>query len=168
MTDKFQTRYIKHQDKKRRTLIKLMADRHSTRVFSDKAVSDKHIKTIIHSVSMCPSSCDRQAISVDIHMERDDKQLLGGLLVGGVGWIHRAPVIMTIWANPVAYKEGLGYMPYLDAGVVIEQIYLICEALGLKCCYCNPNVREKHKSYFDDAFNKEGKVYCGAFGIGYE
>jgi len=166
--DKYQIRYLKHQDKKKRTLTKLMRDRHSTRIFGSKPIPEKTLKEIMQSISHCPSSCDRQAISLVPYRNRDAKQLLGGFLVGGVGWIHRADTILTIWADKVAYKENIPYMPYLDAGVVIQHLYLVSEALGLKCCYVNPNVRDAHFFYFENEFNKNNKVYCGALAMGYE
>lgn len=164
--DKYQSRYLKHQDKKKRTLVKLMKDRHSTRIFSDKQVSNENLQKIVDAVKLCPSSCNRKAVGVEFQVERDDKQLLGGLLVGGVGWIHRAPVIALIWADKIAYKENLDNMPYLDMGVVIQQIYLMCEAIGLKCCYVNPNVRHKHLQIFKSVYG-DRRVFGGAFAIGY-
>jgi hypothetical protein len=86
--------------------------------------------------------------------------------VGGVGWIHRADKILLLFADPKAYKERLVYMPFLDAGVVIYHLYLMCHYYGLKCCYCNPNIREQNQSFFRVLFG--GDIYCGAFGIGHE
>lgn len=164
--DKYQTRYLQHQKRKKKSLIKLMKKRHSERIFSDKKVPDRLVKKIINLSKLAPSSCDRKAVEIKIIDSRDDKQLLGGLLVGGVGWIHRADKILLLLASKEAYKENLDYMPYLDAGVMINQIYLICSELNLKCCYVNPNVRENHLRYFQDFI--DNKLFCGAIGVGYE
>ena len=144
-----------------------MKDRHSTRIFSDKDVEEMKIALIRWAATECPSSCNRQAILLRSIRDRDHKQLLGGLLVGGVGWVHRAKVILLIFADNEAYKENIPYMAYLDAGVVVQQTYLMCTALGLKCCFVNPNIREKQQKYFNDAFKIEGLTFCGAIAIGY-
>jgi hypothetical protein len=100
--------------------------------------------------------------------ERDTKALLGGILVGGVGWIYRAPVILLLMGNKLAYKAGdeYNYMPYLDAGVIIQQLFLMATAFGLKCAYVNPNIRQINKEHFHKIFG-EG-IFCGAFAVGYK
>lgn len=161
MADQYQERYKKHQMRKAKTLAKLLKERHSTRVFADKEVDPS-----IFSLKGAPNSCNRQAIRGEYYFERDEKALLGGLLVGGVGWIHRAPLVILLFADPKAYKENLIYMPYLDAGVALYHLLLQAEDSGLKACYVNPQVREKHKKYFEDAFGTD--IFCGAIGVGYE
>lgn len=164
--DKFQKRYLSHQIRKKKMLFDMIKNRYSTRIFSDKSVSKRTLDKLIQSITYCPSSCNRQPIYVKIIDKRDDKSILGGLLVGGVGWIYRADKILLLFADSKAYKERMVFMPFLDAGVVIYHIYLMCQYLGLKCCYVNPNVREQHQPFFRVMFG--GDIYCGAFGIGYE
>ena len=164
--DKYQKRYVAHQLRKKSTLVKLMKQRHSHRVFSGKEVNPKKLDKILESTKLCPSSCDRHGTYYKIITSRDDKALLGGMLVGGVGWLHRAPVIVLLFADPVAYKENLLYMPYLDAGVVLYHIFLMAEAQGMKACYINPQVRGDHLLYFQDRFGHD--VFCGAMALGYE
>ena len=127
MTDEYQKRYQAHQNRKKQTLIEIMKQRHSNRMFSDVVISDDTIEKLVASIDMCPSSCGRKAISIMTVRDRDKKALLGGLLVGGVGWIHRADTILLIFADQIAYKAGdeIKFMPYLDAGVVIEHLYLM-------------------------------------------
>ena len=67
-----------------------------------------------------------------------------------------------------AYKSPAekDFMPYLDAGVVIQQVYLTAEADNIACCYINPNIREEHKEFFNKIFNQEQRLYCGALALG--
>lgn len=164
--DKYQERYIAHQGRKKKQLVDLIEERHSNRVFSDEDVSQETIELLIDSLKHAPSSCDRHGVYPLIVTERDDKSLLGGILVGGVGWVHRAPVIMLLFGDPQAYKEKLMYMPYLDAGVVLHHTWLVAEREGLKCAYVNPNVRGSHQLFFRERFGYD--VFCGALAIGYE
>lgn len=158
-------RYLDHQLKKKETLMKIMKQRHSTRIFSDRTVDEKEIKELIESTTMCPSSCDRKGIYEKIVTTRDDKNFLNGVLVGGVGWIHRAPAIILLFGDPLAYKEKLVYMPFLDAGVVIYHLYLMAEMKGMKACYVNPNVRGDNELFFRNRFGYD--IFCGAIALGY-
>lgn len=165
--DIYQQRYIKHQSDKKAELIQIMKERHSNRRFSDKPIPEKVIKELIDVVKLAPSSCNRQAIKVKIITDRDEKALLGGILVGGVGWIHRAPVVLLITADPLAYKAGneIDFMPYLDGGVVSQQLALMATALGIHGCFANPNVRDFNLDHYHKIFGPE--ILTMAFAIGY-
>ena len=165
--DIYQERYQTHQQKKKECLQEIIKNRHSDRVFSNKIIEDNTIKNLILDTKKCPSSCNRQAINFLSVISRDYKDLLGGVLVGGVGWIHRASHILLIFADPLAYKANneKDFMPYLDAGIVVQQLYLTTTSWGLKCCFVNPNIRDFNKRHFEEIFSEQ--IFCGAFAIGY-
>jgi nitroreductase len=168
MADEYQERYAAHQLKKKETLFQIIMERHSDRVYSDQPVEESLINGLIEAIDKCPTSCNRKAISIRSVSDRDRKSLLGGLLVGGIGWIHRASHVLLIFADPLAYKAGdeIKYMPYLDAGAALHQIYLCCAAFGLKCCFANPNIRDFNKDHFEKVFGSG--LFCGAMAIGHE
>jgi len=164
--DKFQKRYLEHQQHKKEQLYSgLIKGRRSQRIFSSENITQKELDFILDCLVESPSSCNRQAISVKVIGDRNSKELLSGLLVGGVGWCHRANKIILLFANTEAYKEKLDYMPYLDSGVLIFNIYLSCESLGIGCCFINPNIRDENKKIFEERF--DGRLFCGAFTIGH-
>lgn len=166
--DKYQERYLAHQSRKKGQLLELMEKRYSERIFSDKRISGEDMSRIITAYDLAPSSCNRQGVSVFETEIRDDKQLLGGLLVGGVGWVHRADRLILLIGDIAAYKEGLQYMPYLDAGFIAQNIWLECTDLGIQCCFVNPNVREEHKKILQDHFLGVDQILCGVLAIGYK
>lgn len=165
--DVYQERYLAHQARKREVLRELLLERHSERAFADRPVTDDELALVVEAAERAPSSCGRRGVAVRVVRGRDDLALLGGLLVGGVGWIHRAPVVLLLYADPAAYKAPgeLAYMPYLDAGVMVGQMYLAAEAAGLRCCYVNPNIRDRDRAHFVAVFG-DG-VYCGALAVGW-
>lgn len=165
--DIYQQRYLKHQQTKKAELIQIMKDRHSNRRFSDQEVPQEIIDELIKVVDLAPSSCNRKAIKVKVITDRDQKALLGGILVGGVGWIHRAPVILLITADKAAYKSEneKDFMPYLDGGVVSQQLALMATALGVHGCFANPNIRDFNKDHYHKIFGPE--ILTMAFAIGY-
>jgi len=174
---KYQKRYLAHQAKKKEILIQILEERHSTRIFSDKPVNSNEVSKIVEKcLEESPSSCDRKPQYVSFIDNRDEKALLGGLLVGGVGWVHRAPMVLLIFMYAEAYK-GIGeidYMPYLDAGFFCSNILNLLEASGYKACFINPNIREENKHFFIEKYVlnsslSAGKtVFCGAIAIGHE
>ena len=165
--DPYQVRYSEHQARKKAALLELMRERHSDRMFDDRPIPDDVLAGIVDTVRLCPSSCDRRAIHVRVVTSRDELTLLGGVLVGGVGWIHRAPAVALLFADPAAYKAAgeIMFMPYLDAGVVVQQLYLAATASGIACCFVNPNIRQMNRAHFVDVFG-DG-IFAGAFAMGY-
>lgn len=168
MMDLFQKRYQAHQAKKKQQLMQLMRKRHSTRLFSSIPLTKRDLNELYAALKLCPSSCDRKGVTIQEVSDRTQKELLGGLLVGGVGWIHRASHIFLLVAHEEAYKEKLDYMQYLDAGVMIEQVYLMATACGIKCCFVNPNIRPVGQDYFHCVFGIPYARFCGAIALGYE
>lgn len=174
--DEFQSRYLAHQTHKggkRDELIQLTRERHSNRRFDDKQVDQELLDKILDTLRHCPSSCDRFGVKVKIVQERDDKALLNGLLVGGVGWIYRAPTILMLFANPEAYKGGdngdeVNYNSYLDAGVMAQTAMLVATSLGLHTAFVNPQIRKENLEFFNWAFSPwEKSLFCGAVALGY-
>src|SRR5690606_34653029 len=126
VTDDYQQRYLDHQARKADVLRGLLDERHSERVFADRPVGEEALALVLEAAEHAPSSCARRGVSVRVVADRDSKALLGGLLVGGVGWMHRAPTVLLLMADPVAYKAGdeIAWMPFLDAGVMAGQMGL--------------------------------------------
>lgn len=165
--DKYQERYNKHQARKKKTLTELIKLRHSERIFGDAKLPIEIIKKLTDAELKAPSSCNRKAIELRIVDNRDDKSFLGGLLVGGVGWIHRASHIILFVSNDEAYKENLDYMKYLDAGFSAAFISMKCVELDLAHCFVNPNIRPNKLKYFKDYFNiEDGQTLVGTIAIG--
>lgn len=166
MSDEYQERYLAHQRRKREVLISLINERHSTRTFSEEPVGEA-LDDLLRAGERAPSSCDRRGVAIHVVADRDSKALLGGVLVGGVGWVHRAPVVLLFMADPQAYKAGdeVTYMPYLDTGAIVGQMYLAVTALGLRCCFINPNIRESNKKHFHGTFGPG--IFCGALAVGH-
>lgn len=164
-----QQRYLKHQKRKKQTLIEIMKLRHSNRMFNETPLPESDIDMLMDVLDYCPSSCDRKGVSVKVVANKDQKNLLGGLLVGGIGWIHRSSHVLLFFADPETYQAPgeKRFMPYLDGGVIAGNFYLMATQMGLACCFCNPNIRTFNRPHFNRVFNKDKKIFCGAFAIGY-
>lgn len=174
--DPYQQRYLAHQKRKAEVLKGLLLERHSQRAFDDREIDPEALALVRQAMHTAPSSCDRRGLVFREVADRDSKAILGGLLVGGVGWVHRAPLITLLFGDPAAYKAPgeLAFMPYLDAGAVVGQALLAATAAGLSACYINPSIRPDHRFAFDALFcplpdsELHGRpVYCGAIALGH-
>lgn len=187
MSDVYQDRYVAHQERKAKLLYASQYGDYEYRKYSDKEkelffeilnnrVSQRtfnkepiDLEPILKAIETSPSSCGRKGVSVKVIEDRDSKDLLSGLLVGGVGWIHRADKILLLVADMDCYKNPAerANMPYLDAGVIIQTAYLACEAMNYGCCFCNPNIREQNIPFFKERYGiTDNLVFCGAIAIG--
>lgn len=186
LSDKYQERYKSHQARKANILrsvygtdkfkiydekeqdifTEILKNRRSQRAFNREPVE---IDKILELAEHRPSSCDRRSIQIKVIDSRDEKDLLGGLLVGGSGWVHRADKVLLFLAWKDAYKSPAEkeFMSYIDAGVLAQTLYLVCEAMNVGSCYINPNIREANKEYFYQRFIDEGYQYVGAMALGH-
>jgi len=185
--DKYQKRYLEHQKRKALSLtsdygkvvpphskkeqeafLKIVRGRCSQRVFTGDPIPDKTIASIYDIIKLAPSSCDRIGVGYKPITDRHQKEFLSGVLVGGIGWIYRAHIILLLIGDENAYKSPAekDYMHFLDAGVIIQTAYLACEAMNVGCCFVNPNIREENKAIFKERFLSDSEIFCGALAMG--
>lgn len=178
--DEFQKRYEDHQLRKSKTLEersgdefqknyesfpyikRIMENRRSQRIFNDELIADCEINEILNAIRISPSSCNRQAIYIkEVRPEDIEKYL-----VGGKNWINKANRTFLLFADKIAYKSPneKQFMPFLDAGFACQNVYLICEALNIGCCFVNPNIKEENKQSFMNEYGND--YFCGAIAIG--
>jgi len=179
----YQDRYLLHQKNKKKSLSgnykknidykkeeieavkKVFKNRGSDRVFNGESVS---IFDVLEMVQTSPSSCNRRGVNYKIIEDREDKEILSGLLVGGVGWVNRADKIILLYTDMEAYKSPSekDFMPYLDAGILVQSFYLACEVMGLKVCCVNPNIRKQNKEFFNKTFLNNNEKLLAVIAIG--
>ena len=158
--------YKKYTKKEQDAFFTILNNRSSQRTFNRETVD---LQPILDAINTAPSSCGRKGVFVKMVNDRDGKDLLSGLLVGGTGWVHRADKLLLVIADMDAYKNPVERpnMPYLDAGVVIQTTYLACEAMNYGCCFVNPNVRASNRDFFNERFGiKSNHLFCGVLAVG--
>lgn len=177
--DKYQERYIAHQAKKKdqlmysigeavdkpTNLIDLLKYRRSQRVYNTESI-EVELPQILEAACYAPNSCNRHGIELKVITERTDKNLLSGILVGGVGWCYRAQAIVLFMANPEAYKSPneKDFMHYCDVGFTAMNMWLAAEALDVGAAYINPNIMPENKAIFQERFGNG--IFCGALTLG--
>lgn len=141
--------------------------RRSQRVFNNEPIKEKDFNKILDASTFAPNSCNRHGIKIKVIEDRREKELLSGILVGGVGWIHRAQKIVLFWGDSVAYASPneKDFMHYCDVGFTAMSMWLMAETMGIGCSYINPNVF--YKEMLLEQFGKEGYIFCGALVFGH-
>lgn len=186
MNDTYQERYLAHQAKKKEQLTKssgvppielpqeyafmtetLLKHRRSQRIFDSKPISEQELTKVLEAATYAPNSCNRHGIQLKVVTDRTEKSLLGGLLVGGVGWVHRAEAVILFIADPEAYKSPneKDFMHYCDVGFMAMNMWLLAESMNIGACYINPNIMPTNKPIFTERFG-EG-IFCGALALGH-
>lgn len=173
--DKFQERYLEHQENKlnrisnnkaidyttkdMKSLLRIMKNRRSQRKFNHIEIGN--LSFIDEAIKISPSSCNRKAI----YYLPCDGEVAEQFLVGGKNWLKYADKVILLFGNKKAYKSPneIGFMPYLDAGFVAQSIYLLSEVLSIGCCFINPNIKDKEE--FEQMFGND--YFCGAVALGY-
>lgn len=163
-----EAKFRRYNRKERVLFFDILENRCSQRIFNKEEITDEELKIMTEAINLSPSSCNRKGIYIKKITERGDKETLGGLMVGGTGWMHRANIILLLIADMKAYKnpDEKHFMPYLDAGVIIQTAYIASEVLNIGCCFVNPNVREKNREFFKKRFDIKEELFCGAIALG--
>lgn len=169
--DLYQDRYLRHQARKKRQLmlsegaVDKTKERRSQRVYNGTPIADEVFNSILKVAESAPSSCNRHGIKLKVITERKDKELLSGILVGGIGWVHRADRVVLFLADTNAYKSPneKDFMHYCDVGFVAMAMWLEAEKHGVGAAYINPNIT--HKDVFAAKYGGN-YIFCGALAFG--
>lgn len=185
MTDIYQQRYEQHQEKKKAQLAtgyglpyekrptgdysalqSILETRRSQRVFNREPITEQELDQILEAARIAPSSCNRHGVRLLTVCDREEKELLTGILVGGVGWVHRAEVVVLLFADPDAYKSPneKEFMHYCDVGFTAMPMWLTAESLNIGCSYINPNIRQRNKELFYTLYPHG--IFVGALAFG--
>lgn len=178
--DRYQQAYLYHQQRKaimlnpKKSPIPEIPDfddillyRRSIRIFDNRPIPPEKHWLLTAAATHAPTSCNRQAVSCC----QTDSEEMEKLLVGGAGWLHRAPVTILFFADMMAYKSPAEqtFMPYLDTGHIAMSMQFMATRLGLGACFVNPNIREANKTMFAIKHNPnpDTLLFTGALAVGY-
>lgn len=141
------------------SLTKALQDRKSTRSFTDRSVSDQTLSDLLWAANgvnrpdgkrTAPSAMNRQDVTIyvgkgdgtyryDAQANKLVKIGSGDLRKAAAGrnkFIATAPIVLVI-ASDTSLTKGNMAISGLDAGAVMQNVYLYCSANGLStvCCY---------------------------------
>lgn len=151
------------------SLNKALQDRRSTRTFTGKAVSDQTLADILWAANgvnradgrrTAPSARNKQDITIYVgkadgtfRYDASSNKLvkIGGgdlrkAVAGRNKFIATAPIVLVL-ATDTVLMEGNMALSGIDAGTVVQNVYLYCAAngLGTVCCYAGENVGDVQK-----------------------
>ena len=114
------------------TLIQALQNRHSTREYTDKAIPDNVLSTVLWAA--CGSTYLYQP--KDNSLQKVSSKDLRTAVAGRQSFAASAPVSLLLVSNHNKFPQQSSYdakvrMGVVDAGYVSENICLACSALGL-------------------------------------
>lgn len=117
-------------------LMALLRQRRSRRVFLATPLTMSERLKITEASQWAPSTCNRQTIELIFVEDPSLKYLVASTTLGAHQFFNDAPciVVMLSDARDYKYPEDRN-SPFIDGAVAIQNIYLMCEALGLGCCW---------------------------------
>jgi len=119
-------------------LMELLKQRRSRRVFENNLLTEEERVKLSEAVQQAPSACNRQTLEVIFIEDPNLKELVSSTLKGGYQFFHKAPAIMIILSDARDNKYPEERMvPYMDTSAAVQNVYLMCEVMGLGCCWGN-------------------------------
>lgn len=151
------------------TLNKALQDRRSTRTFTNKAVGNQTLADLLWAANgvnradgrrTAPSARNKQDITIYVgkadgtfrYDAKTNKLVKIGssdlrkAVSGRNQFIQTAPIVLVI-ASDTELQGGNMALCGIDAGTVVQNIYLYCAAngLGTVCCYAGENTADVQK-----------------------
>jgi nitroreductase len=117
-------------------LMELLRHRRSRRAFISEPLTKDEKIAICNAAQYAPSSCNRQTINLLFVEEPQLKEFVASTVPGGYQFFSKAPCILLLIsdAGDYRYPEDRA-VPYIDGAAAAENIYLLCETMGLGCCW---------------------------------
>lgn len=116
--------------------MRLLRARRSRRFFSGEPLTPEHRRQLTEAAQLAPSSCNRQSLELIFVEEADLRGLVASSVPGGRQFFERAPCILVLVSDGRDYRYPDDRMtPFIDGAAAMENLYLMCEVLGLGCCW---------------------------------
>ncbi len=137
-------------------MMKLIRHRRSRRVFVDTPLTDAEKNAICEAAQYAPSACNRQSLYLIFVEDQELKEFVASTISGGRQFFSTAPCILLIISDAGDYRyPEERTVPFIDGAMSVQNIYLLCETMGLGCCCgsyssfscvdCESEVRRKLK-----------------------
>ena len=124
-----------------------MAGRSTHRKFSDREIDNRLLKLLCACALSAPSKSDLQQADI-VHVTDPNVRASLADLIGSMPWVASAPVFLVICGNGRRLRQISKYHdadfandhldalfnPTVDAGLVLANLLIASEAVGLKTC----------------------------------
>jgi len=117
-------------------LLDLMRQRRSRRIFTQESLTREEKMLLVEAANSAPSTCNRQTLQFLFVENEAAKVFLASTTAGGREFFADAGCILLVLADARHYRYPEDrFNPYAEAGAAIQNIYLLCETIGLGCCW---------------------------------
>ncbi len=117
-------------------VLQLIKARRSRRIFLDTPLTAEEKRLLTEAAQYAPSSCNRQTLELVFVEDPELKAFVSKSIPGGHQFFHKAPcvIIMLSDARDYRYPDDR-VIPFVDGSSAAQNIYLMCETMGLGCCW---------------------------------
>ena len=124
-----------NQDQSNNNFNKVLKSRRSVRRYFEKPVEIEKVEKIIQNALWAPSACNRQPWRFIIFSDKKGKELFAKYIQK---FLLGVPLGILIIQSKDAYnKIDISYTPFVDCGIVSQNIMLSAQNEGLGSCYVN-------------------------------
>ena len=114
----------------------LIRSRRSRRCFENIPLTLEEKNYICEATQQIPSSCNRQTLYLIFVENPSLKEFVSATVPGGYQFFSQAPCILLILSDAGDYRYPDDRMvPYIEGAAAVQNIYLLCETMGLGCCW---------------------------------
>jgi nitroreductase len=119
-------------------LLGLIKQRRSRRLFARVPLTENEKMLIVEAAQYAPSSCNRQTLHLIFVEDAELKKFLATTVSGAHHFFEYSPCIIVVVSDAGDYKYPEDRMiPFIDAAAAIQNINLLCETMGLGCCWAS-------------------------------
>jgi len=117
-------------------LMRLIRSRRTKRFWLNEPLTDDERARIAEAAQWTPSSCNRQTFDLIFVEEPELKSFVASTIGGGFQFFNDAPSIVVLVSDARDYRyPDDRTVPFAECGAAIQNIYLVCETMGLGCCW---------------------------------
>ncbi len=121
-------------------------ERRSIRRWTDKAVEDDILRTLVKAALWAPASCNRQPHHFLFVRDSKKINLVVGLASGAKGFAEKAPCMLVLLSDVRAYyAPNERHLAYIDASLAGENLTLTAHEMGLGCVWLNWAIEDLSK-----------------------
>ncbi len=118
-------------------LLEIMQKRHSIRKYTEEAIPEESLRTVVQAGLLSASSRSIRPWELIVVRDRDTLKKMSDCRVGAAKMLAGASAAIVVAANP-----GMSDVWIEDCSIVMSNMHLMADSLGLGSCWIQGRLRE--------------------------
>ena len=125
------------EDENKMNLLEIMQKRHSIRKYTEEAIPEESLRTVVQAGLLSASSRSIRPWELIVVRDRDTLKKMSDCRVGAAKMLAGASAAIVVAANP-----GMSDVWIEDCSIVMSNMHLMADSLGLGSCWIQGRLRE--------------------------